>query len=64
MYMKIQTEPDSPQVKLRIPISFMMFNHQDDLSDAYWKEPQSFQLGLVFEDDQPISGNLKYDPGL
>lgn len=61
MYMKIQTEQDGTEAKPRLPLNFYMFNNQDELSDAYWKEPQSFQLGLVFEEDQPISSSLRYE---
>ncbi len=60
MYLKVQTERDGAEVKPQTPINFLMFNNNDDLSDSYWKDPQSFQLGLVFEDDQPITSNLKY----
>ncbi|XP_026281728.1 cholesterol transporter ABCA5 isoform X3 [Frankliniella occidentalis] len=61
MYMKVQTEQDGAEGKPQTPINFLMFNNNEELSDSYWKEPQSFQLGLVFEDDQPISSNLKYE---
>lgn len=61
MYMKLQTEQDGADPRPRSPINFQMFNSIDELSDYYWKEPQSFELGLVFEDDQPISSILNYE---
>lgn len=59
MYMKLPTEQDGLDPRPRSPINFQMFNNIEELSDSYWKEPQSFELGLVFEDDQPISSILK-----
>jgi len=41
------------------PINFMMFDTRDDLLTAYWKEPTSIPIAVIFETDDPVKGNLK-----
>ncbi|XP_023723147.1 ATP-binding cassette sub-family A member 5 isoform X3 [Cryptotermes secundus] len=43
------------------PISFMMFDTHDDLLTAYWKEPTSIPIAVIFETDDPVKGSLKYE---
>jgi ATP-binding cassette subfamily A (ABC1) protein 5 len=37
----------------------MMFDTHDDLLTAYWKEPASIPIAVIFEIDDPIKGSLK-----
>jgi ATP-binding cassette subfamily A (ABC1) protein 5 len=41
------------------PINFMMFDTRDDLLTAYWKEPTSIPVAVIFETDDPVTGSLK-----
>jgi ATP-binding cassette subfamily A (ABC1) protein 5 len=41
------------------PINFMMFDTRDDLLTAYWKEPTSIPVAVIFETDDPVKGSLK-----
>ncbi|XP_021925694.1 ATP-binding cassette sub-family A member 5-like, partial [Zootermopsis nevadensis] len=43
------------------PINFMMFDTHDDLLTAYWKEPASIPVAVIFETDDPVKGILKYE---
>ncbi|GFG35680.1 hypothetical protein Cfor_11467 [Coptotermes formosanus] len=43
------------------PINFMMFDTRDDLLTAYWKEPTSIPIAVIFETDDPVKGSLKYE---
>ncbi|XP_012287761.1 ATP-binding cassette sub-family A member 5 isoform X2 [Orussus abietinus] len=49
---------DSPG---RLPLNFMVFDTKDDLQAAYWREPYSVPLAVIFEDPQPISRRLLYE---
>lgn len=40
------------------PLSFLMFDTKDDLQAAYWRDPASVPLAVIFEDPKPISRNL------
>ena len=41
------------------PLSFLMFDSKDDLQAAYWRDPTSVPLAVIFEDPKPISRNLQ-----
>ncbi|PSN57079.1 ATP-binding cassette sub-family A member 5 [Blattella germanica] len=43
------------------PINFMMFNTTEDLLTAYWKEPRSIPVAVIFDTDDPVTGSLKYE---
>jgi ATP-binding cassette subfamily A (ABC1) protein 5 len=39
-------------------LNFIVYDTKDDLQAAYWKEPYSIPLAVIFEDPQPISRRL------
>ncbi|CAG2053586.1 unnamed protein product, partial [Timema podura] len=43
------------------PINFLLFENQDDLMSAYWREPRSIPVAVIFDDDDPMNGNLRYE---
>ncbi|XP_069698967.1 cholesterol transporter ABCA5-like isoform X2 [Periplaneta americana] len=43
------------------PINFMMFDTREDLLTAYWKEPTSIPVAVIFETDDPVKGSLRYE---
>lgn len=45
----------------KLPLNFMVFDTKDDLQAAYWREPYSVPLAVIFEDSQPISQRLLYE---
>ncbi|XP_031848316.1 cholesterol transporter ABCA5 isoform X1 [Nomia melanderi] len=49
---------DSPG---KLPLNFMVFDTKDDLQAAYWRDPYSVPLAVIFEDSQPISQRLLYE---
>ncbi|KMQ94889.1 atp-binding cassette sub-family a member 2-like protein [Lasius niger] len=45
----------------KLPLNFMVFDTKDDLQAAYWRDPYSVPLAVIFEDSQPISQRLIYE---
>lgn len=45
----------------KLPLNFMVFDTKDDLQAAYWRDPYSVPLAVIFEDSQPISESLVYE---
>ncbi|XP_014224369.1 ATP-binding cassette sub-family A member 5-like isoform X2 [Trichogramma pretiosum] len=45
----------------RYNLNFIVFDTKDELQAAYWKEPYSIPLAVIFEDPKPISSNLLYE---
>ncbi|XP_006608402.1 ABC transporter A family member 1-like isoform X1 [Apis dorsata] len=45
----------------KLPLNFMVFDTKDDLQAAYWRDPYSVPLAVIFEDSQPISQHLLYE---
>ncbi|XP_017752415.1 PREDICTED: ATP-binding cassette sub-family A member 2-like [Eufriesea mexicana] len=45
----------------KLPLNFMVFDTKDDLQAAYWRDPYSVPLAVIFEDSQPISQQLLYE---
>ncbi|XP_015178211.1 PREDICTED: ABC transporter A family member 1-like isoform X2 [Polistes dominula] len=45
----------------KLPLNFMIFDTKDDLQAAYWRDPYSIPLAVIFEDSQPISQRLLYE---
>lgn len=45
----------------KLPLNFMVFDTKDDLQAAYWRDPYSVPLAVIFEDPQPISQRLTYE---
>ncbi|XP_014207034.1 ATP-binding cassette sub-family A member 5-like isoform X2 [Copidosoma floridanum] len=43
------------------PLNFLVFESKDDLQAAYWREPNSIPMAVIFEDPQPISSRLLYE---
>ncbi|KAI4494625.1 hypothetical protein M0804_000826 [Polistes exclamans] len=42
----------------KLPLNFMIFDTKDDLQAAYWRDPYSIPLAVIFEDSQPITQRL------
>lgn len=40
-------------------LNFIYFDTTDDLQAAYWREPQSIPLAVIFEDPQPKTSRLE-----
>ncbi|XP_072159520.1 cholesterol transporter ABCA5 [Bemisia tabaci] len=47
--------------KKAVNFSFIMFKTKEDLVEAYWNEPTSIPIAIVFENDDPIKGPLDYE---
>ncbi|KOX68527.1 ATP-binding cassette sub-family A member 5 [Melipona quadrifasciata] len=45
----------------KLPLNFMVFDTKDDLQAAYWRDPYSVPLAVIFEDSKPISQSLLYE---
>ncbi|KZC11898.1 ATP-binding cassette sub-family A member 5 [Dufourea novaeangliae] len=45
----------------KLPLNFMVFDTKDDLQAAYWRDPYSVPLAVIFENSQPISQRLLYE---
>ncbi|GAB1868912.1 ABC transporter domain-containing protein [Camponotus japonicus] len=45
----------------KLSLNFMVFDTKDDLQAAYWRDPYSVPLAVIFEDSQPISQRLIYE---
>ncbi|XP_032674925.1 ATP-binding cassette sub-family A member 5-like isoform X2 [Odontomachus brunneus] len=45
----------------KFPLNFIVFDTQDDLQAAYWKDPYSVPIAVIFEDSQPITQRLMYE---
>ncbi|CAD6242712.1 GSCOCT00009542001.2-RA-CDS [Cotesia congregata] len=45
----------------KLPLNFMVFETTGDLQAAYWREPHSVPLAVIFEDPQPITHSLLYE---
>nr|XP_050848484.1 cholesterol transporter ABCA5-like [Vespula vulgaris]XP_050848485.1 cholesterol transporter ABCA5-like [Vespula vulgaris]XP_050848486.1 cholesterol transporter ABCA5-like [Vespula vulgaris] len=45
----------------KLPLNFMIFDSKDDLQAAYWRDPYSVPLAVIFEDSQPITQRLLYE---
>ncbi|XP_029171757.1 ATP-binding cassette sub-family A member 5-like isoform X1 [Nylanderia fulva] len=45
----------------KLPLNFMVFDTKDDLQAAYWRDPSSVPLAVIFEDAQPITQRLIYE---
>lgn len=44
--------------KDKLPLNFIVFDTQDDLLAAYWRDPKSVPIAIIFEDSQPITRRL------
>lgn len=42
----------------KLPLNFMVFDTKDNLQAAYWRDPYSVPMAVIFEDPQPISQRL------
>lgn len=47
--------------KKNYPLHFVTYDSKDDLQAAYWREPLTIPVAIIFEDSQPISGSLLYE---
>ncbi|XP_020292793.1 ATP-binding cassette sub-family A member 5-like [Pseudomyrmex gracilis] len=45
----------------KLPLNFMVFDTKDNLQAAYWRDPYSVPMAVIFEDPQPISQRLMYE---
>ncbi|XP_043490128.1 ABC transporter A family member 1-like isoform X1 [Polistes fuscatus] len=45
----------------KLPLNFIIFDTKDDLQAAYWRDPYSIPLAVIFEDSQPITQRLLYE---
>ncbi|XP_011146554.1 ABC transporter A family member 1 isoform X4 [Harpegnathos saltator] len=45
----------------KFPLNFVVFDTQDDLQAAYWRDPYSVPIAVIFEDSQPITRRLMYE---
>lgn len=45
----------------KLPLSFMTYDTKDDLQAAYWRDPASVPIAVIFENPSPISQNLSYE---
>ncbi|XP_054008550.1 cholesterol transporter ABCA5-like isoform X1 [Hylaeus anthracinus] len=45
----------------KLPLNFMVFDTKDDLQAAYWRDPYSVPIAVIFEDSEPISQRLLYE---
>lgn len=41
------------------PINFMLFETREDLLTAYWMEPTSIPVAVIFDTDDPVRNSLK-----
>ncbi|XP_046734287.1 cholesterol transporter ABCA5-like isoform X1 [Diprion similis] len=46
---------------VKIPLNFMIFDTEDDLQAAYWRDPSSVPLAVIFENPLPVSDRLEYE---
>lgn len=44
-----------------LKINWRMFETKEELLSAYWRNPYSMPLALVFHNDDPINGQLNYE---
>lgn len=42
-------------------INWQVYDTQEELLAAYWRDPYSMPLALVFHNDDPINGQLNYE---
>ncbi|CAK9823283.1 Cholesterol transporter ABCA5 [Anthophora retusa] len=45
----------------KLPLNFVVFDTKDDMQAAYWRDPYSIPLAVIFENSQPISQRLLYE---
>lgn len=45
----------------KLPLNFVVFDTKAELQAAYWRDPYSIPLAIIFEDSQPISQRLIYE---
>ncbi|XP_034945670.1 ATP-binding cassette sub-family A member 5-like [Chelonus insularis] len=45
----------------KLPLNFMVFETTADLQAAYWRDPRSVPLAVIFENPHPITQNLLYE---
>ncbi|XP_043274650.1 ABC transporter A family member 1-like isoform X2 [Venturia canescens] len=45
----------------KLPLNFMVLDTKDDLQAAYWRDPYSVPLAVIFENPQPITQRLLYE---
>ena len=43
----------------KYPIDFVMFHTKDDLMSAYWTDPKSIPIAVVFDEEDPLQYALK-----
>ncbi|XP_029731356.2 cholesterol transporter ABCA5-like [Aedes albopictus] len=43
------------------PINWILYDSQEDLLSAYWRDPDKMPLALIFHSDDPLYGQLKYE---
>ncbi|XP_046604475.1 cholesterol transporter ABCA5-like isoform X2 [Neodiprion virginianus] len=46
---------------VKIPLNFMIFDTEDDLQAAYWRDPSSVPMAVIFENPLPVSDRLEYE---
>lgn len=47
--------------KGHLKINFKIYEKEEDLLSAYWRNPYSMPLALVFQNDDPMNDQLKYE---
>jgi ATP-binding cassette subfamily A (ABC1) protein 5 len=43
------------------PIKWTIYESQEELLSAYWRDPATMPLALIFHTDDPYYGQLKYE---
>ncbi|XP_058458945.1 cholesterol transporter ABCA5-like [Malaya genurostris] len=43
------------------PIKWIVYDTQDDLLAAYWRDPDKMPLALIFHSEDPMYGQLRYE---
>ncbi|XP_058834897.1 cholesterol transporter ABCA5-like [Topomyia yanbarensis] len=43
------------------PIKWIVYDTQDDLLSAYWRDPDKMPLALIFHSEDPLYGQLRYE---
>jgi ATP-binding cassette, subfamily A (ABC1), member 5 len=45
----------------QLKINWQIYETQEELLSAYWRDPYSMPLALVFHNEDPINGQLNYE---
>ncbi|EEB12939.1 predicted protein [Pediculus humanus corporis] len=56
MWLNMQERPG------KYPIDFVMFHTKDDLMSAYWTDPKSIPIAVVFDEEDPLQYEIRTNP--